>query len=67
MDRITIILQKNWAGLNFNTKFVIILSFIVVLFLALYIPLVHVNVSNTGKLLWDSKSYRYIDIKNVRD
>ena len=70
MDRITIILQKilkNWVGLNSNTKFVIILSLTAVLFIALYIPLVHLSISNTGKLLWVSNSYRYIDIKPQED
>lgn len=74
MDKIyndvLIILQKtvsNWEALNFNIKLGVVIGIIVVLLGGLYIGLIHVDVSNTGKLLWNSRSYRYIDIKPQED
>lgn len=60
-------LSIKWNSLDVNIRILIGLSSIIVVFALIYIFAVHVKFSNTGKLLWVSRSYRYIDIKPKED
>lgn len=56
-----------WNGFSFNIKLAISIYSILFLTSIIYIYFIHIEYSNTGKILWNSYSYKYIDIRPKED
>lgn len=67
---ITVLIEsitKYMNSLTYNPKLAITLSIAFVIIIVLHIVILHIEISNTGKLLWNPRSYQYIKITPKED